>query len=278
MISLSNLVKQQYVTSFGGEKRIINADGRYRAPEAPKEEGSAFLFPNFDGDAPGSEEILDGFLAGLAVEEVHVEPQISPEELLAQAAEEAEGILAAARAEAMQIAEDARAEAEILLLRTKEEAYADAIKQATEELEAKERELEEEYSLKNRELQKTHEERMETMESDVLEAVLKVVEHVFAVSFEDKKEILLHLVNGTLLDIEPGKEIRLRVSTADYEYMHEHVSDLKEKLGNDISIEVISDSGLEEGDCMIDTASGIFDCGIHTQLENIERDIRTLCI
>ena len=63
---MSNLVKQHYVINYGNETRVIHADERFKQANP----------------IPSSEEIIDGFLAGLDVEEVQLEPEITPEEIL----------------------------------------------------------------------------------------------------------------------------------------------------------------------------------------------------
>ena len=47
--------------------------------------------------------------------------------------------------------------------------------------------------------------------------------------------------------------------------------------GNDVDIEVVNDMTLGAEDCIIETESGVFNCGIDMELSNLEKDIRSLC-
>ena len=51
---------------------------------------------------------------------------------------------------------------------------------------------------------------------------------------------------------------------------------VKEKIGNDVNIDVINDMSLEENACLIETENGVYNCGIDMVLSNLEKDIRSL--
>jgi flagellar assembly protein FliH len=274
MISLSNLLKQCFVVSQQDEKRIINADERYvnksvqiNTPESVYNEEMV----------PGSEEILDGFLAGLNVEEVYVEPEIAPEDLLAQARAEADAIVAAAQAEAIRIADNARLEAEKLFEKSKLEGYNEGSSKLRAEVADEKARMQEELIELKHQLKDEHAKKMEVMESDIIDAVIKVFRHVFNIQFENKKKILLYLVHNTLMNVEVGKEFHIRVSSANYKFFESRIGDIKEKIGNDIDIEIVNDMTLGPEDCIIETESGVFNCGIDMELANLEKDIRSLC-
>lgn len=274
MISLSNLLKQCFVVSQQDGKRIINADERYVNKSVPMNTPE----PVYQEDmVPGSEEILDGFLAGLNAEEVYAEPEIAPEDLLAQARAEAEAIVAAAQAEAIRISDDARLEAEKLFEKSKLEGYNEGSSKLRAEVADEKARMQEELIELKHQLKDEHMKKMEVMESDIIDAVIKVFRHVFNIQFDDKKQILLYLVHNTLMNVEVGKEFHIRVSSANYKFFESRIGDIKEKIGNDIDIEIVNDMTLGPEDCIIETESGVFNCGIDMELANLEKDIRSLC-
>ena len=276
MISLSNLLKQHYVVTMDTEKRIINADERFFNQNSV--EGNVIHMNPLSGEgAPGSEEILDSFLAGLEVEEISVEPQPNPEEILEEARIEAEGMIARAQAEALQIADNARRDAEMLCEQKKVEGYNAGALKLQAEMDAKVTQLENEYEAKRQELQSLYENRMDTLEADLVDVMISVFHKVFHVQFDNKKQILLHLIKDTLLGVDAGKEFHIRVAEANYKFIESHVADIKDKIGNDVSIDVINDRTLGENDCMIETQTGVFNCGMDMVLENLEKDIKSLC-
>ena len=81
----------------------------------------------------------------------------------------------------------------------------------------------------------------------------------------------------TLLGIDSCKEFIIRVAECNYKFIESHVADIKEKIGNDASIDIVNDMKLEENDCIIETATGVYNCGIDMVLSNLEKDIKSLC-
>ena len=77
--------------------------------------------------------------------------------------------------------------------------------------------------------------------------------------------------------MDAGKNFVVRVAESNYKFIESHVADIKEKIGNDVSIDVVNDRNLEEDDCIIETETGVYNCGIDMVLSNLEKDIRSLC-
>ena len=272
-ISLSNLVKQHYVINYGNETRVIQADERFMQNMAGAE-----------NQIPSSEEIIDGFLAGLDVEEIQLEPQITPEEILEQARAEAEGIVIAARLEAERMEDEAKKRAEMLFEQKKHQGYQEGVSKLQDEILERKAVLEAEFREKEMELEQTaqalqadYEAKLDILEADMVDVMIRVFHKVFNVQFDNKKQILLHLIKDTLLGIDAGKNFVVRVAESNYKFIESHVADIKEKIGNDVSIDVVNDRNLEEDDCIIETATGVYNCGIDMVLSNLEKDIRSLC-
>ncbi len=275
MISLSNLFKQRYVINLDSEKVVINSDDKYLA-NSGGQQMDGLTIPVVEA-VPGSEEILDGFLAGLNAEEVYVEPQPNPEEILEEARQEAERILAEAGAKAAQIENEASHHAELLYEQKRQEGYNAGVAQFQSELEAEKNKLQSEYEALNKSLQSEYEEKFDNMEHDLVDVMIRVFHKVFHIQFDNKKQILLHLIKDTLLGIDAGKVFNIRVAEANFKYIESHVADIKEKVGNDVSIDVINDMSLQDDDCIIETQNGVYNCGMDMVLDNLEKDIRSLC-
>ncbi|MGN1154617.1 MAG: FliH/SctL family protein [Agathobacter sp.] len=271
---MSNLLKQYFVVNKESERRIINADERYVNKRGPIQDSASSYQ---EETIPGSEEVLDEFLAGLAAEEIYEEPEASPEDLIAQARAEAEEIIATAQAEAIKYADNARLEAETLYEKSRQEGYNEGSAKLHSEVAEEKARMQEELIALKHQLKEEHEKKLETMESDIIDAVIMVFRHVFNIQFENKKQILLYLVHNTLMNVEVGKEFHIRVASANYKFIESHIGDIKEKIGNDIDIEIVNDMTLGPEDCIIETESGVFNCGIDMELTNLEKDIRSLC-
>ena len=275
MISLSNFIKQRYVINLENEKVVINSDDKYMEYSGGQQM-SSLSFPTVEV-APDCEEILDGFIAGLDVEEVYEEPQPTPEEILEEARQEAERILAEAGAKVAQMENEASHHAELLYEQKRQEGYNAGATQAQAELDAEKSRLQSEYEALSQGLQGEYEEKLDALEHDLVDVMIQVFHKVFHIQFDNKKQILLHLIKDTLLGIDGGKVFHIRVAENNFKFIESHVADLKEKIGNDVNIDVINDMSLDENACLIETENGIYNCGIDMVLDNLEKDIRSLC-
>lgn len=278
MISLSNLLKQQFCYNIGTEMRVINADERYKQISARESLGETLLLEGITGSSiPTSEEIIDGFLSGLDAEEIHLEQTVTPEELIKKARQEADAILYEARAKAAGIIEDAKQEAEVLYEQKSQQGYQDGVARLQDEIMKQRTVIQDEFEDIKQSLQAEYEEKLDGLETDMVNVMVRVFEKVFHIQFDNKKQILLHLIKDTLLGIDAGKNFVVRVSDGNYKFIESHVADIKEKIGNDVSIDVVNDLNLMENDCIIETATGVYNCGIDMVLSNLEKDILSLC-
>lgn len=115
------------------------------------------------------------------------------------------------------------------------------------------------------------------MEQDLVDVIVTVFEKVFHIQFDDKKEILMHLVEDAVLNIEDDKRFRVKVAEDNALFLENHKTEILDRVGHDIELEIVSDATVEGNDCTIETDSGVFNCSLGTQLENLIKDIRSLC-
>ncbi len=223
----------------------------------------------------------DGFVAGLNLEAVEVVPKeetISMEELLEQRKAEAEGILENARIQGQNILSEARQQAEAVLEDAKKEGYeaglSEGRQQAQQELNELRRQMDEERKTQ----QKAYQKQMEELEPQLVDVIADVFAKVFHVQFDDKKEILIYLIQNTILGIEGAKEFQIKVGTEDFEFLKSHMGEVTERVGKSVTLELMEDAGMKDGQCMIETDSGVFDCGKDIQLENLIKAIRSLSL
>lgn len=251
--------------------RIINSNSRLNEFEAgvqaPQEEKSGMPL---DQDGTGENAFAEGIeVTKLDAEEIR-------KEVVQAAQEEADRLLADARAQAQQLLQEADEQKTQIFEEQKALGYSEGAKQKEEELEQKIAKAEEDLEARRREQEESYEQRLQCMEGDIVDAVIQVFDKVFQIQFSDKREILLALVANTLLDVNPGNKIKIRVNEADHAMLEEHLQELQEQVGRDVDIEFMRDKKYLDGQCQIETAYGVFDCGIDTQLSGLIKDIRSL--
>lgn len=276
---MSNLYRNSYVVNSNTVKRVINSNSLIAEKLKERENQGGLRFQSFDNQLAEENESEAGFVDGISAEvvEVEPEPEITAEDLLEDAKREAEEILLNARREAEAIRSQAMEEAESLKADAKASGYQEGLAEKEQELVEKEAAIEETIMAQQEELEQAYQLKENTMEADILDAIIQVVERVFHVEFQNRKEILLALVKNTLLNIEVGKSFRLRMSEENHSFVESKLDEIKQRIGNDIAIEIVNDASLSENDCLIETDFGIFDCGIDREMDNLVKDIRALC-
>ena len=190
---------------------------------------------------------------------------------------QAQAILEEARAEAERILADARSQGEIMRADAVEagtrQGYEEGYARGMSEVEVMKQELAE----RKRALESEYDELLENLEPRFIETITDVYSHIFGVDLMDNRDILVHLVDSTLRKVESSKTFIVHVSAEDYPYVNMQKQTLMEgAVAGRGLLEIIEDIALAKGDCLIETDGGIFDCGISTQLEELNKKLQVL--
>ena len=263
---MPNLYKQYFVHNEPDKTRVINSDDIVEKRLEKMAELKRMEQKTTDGN---------GFSAGIVGPDTDYVEEIDH---TAEAKKEAEKILAEAHAQAETILSQADQEAENIRENAKNTGYQEGRQCLESELAAQREQLQNEYQRKQETLQDEFREKQKNMEKDLVDVILEVFNKVFHIQFDDKTEILLSLVSDAIMGIEGSKDFRIRVAEVNFEFMENHRHELEERVGEDISLEMIADPMLEENQCMIETDSGIFNCSLGVQLENLIKDLKSLSI
>lgn len=282
---MSNLLKSGFVNFREGEAKIIDANeivakrlnmaGAESVPPVKGSSGEGFQtaeFAELDEDAG---QALSGGESGNVYREEPVCEGPSPEELIADAQREIEEMKAAA----MQ-------EMETLRQRTLEEGrkagYNDGFAQghgeALQEVEEAERKAQEAIQETERVrdmLHRDYEDRLQEMESMVIDELTEIYDHVFEAGLKENREIIFHLLDVTLHRIDSGKEFIVRVSQADYEYINARKEELMAGMP-DTRMDLVADVTMRRGEGMIETGGGLFDCSIDVELQELKHRLHML--
>ena len=201
---------------------------------------------------------------GIEDEPVYIGP--SPEELIAEA-----------QAEIDEMRKEAEKNISFLKRRSMEEGrqqgYEEGRIQAMAELESAKRELEMQAKTMEQEYQRL----IDELEPKFIQTLTGIYEEIFKVDLKDYKSILMHVIGNTIRQIEGSKDFLVHISRNDYERVLEQKEILMSGLpSKGVTVELISDATLRENECMIETGSGIYDCGVGVQLEEITKKLRLL--
>lgn len=231
----------------------------------------------------------DGFTEGLNAEKVDVllEPDaeaasqqnasIREQEQLKQEIEEARNELAGLQAQIEQEKEQAQLEIDQMKAKAFEEAneqgYQEGYRKGLDSVQELQKQCEDERLQQEQEYQK----KLEEMEPLMVDTLCDVYSHIFKVEAKEHKELVLKLLQDTLLKVDGTGSIIVHVAKEDYAYVQEQKAALLEEAGMQSgSVEIVSDAALARAQCMIETEGGVYDCSLDTELAELKRRLMLL--
>jgi len=126
-------------------------------------------------------------------------------------------------------------------------------------------------------LKEDYERKIESLEPDLITAFDDIYKHIFKTDMSSYKDIVVHLIMNTLSHVEGGRNYLVHVAKDDYAYISMHKKEIQsESMIGSAVVEFVEDVTLNKGDCLIETESGIYDCGLDTQLSELSRKLRIL--
>lgn len=301
----SNVVKSFHTIKESSAPRVIDGNiavgeiiEKLRNEAVAQEATSNYEWNDFggnpDGDSSGEfKEFISGLdeksldmLVGSGGEGEEGEMSsgnILKSNILAEATSVRERMLAEVEAERKKLMEEATADASMIrnlaaeeTARDKsvatemgrQEGYEEGMRQANQELDQMRKQLE----LERKHLQQEYEDLMFDLEPQFVRHITNIYEKVFQMELSDKKDIVLNVLQNAMQKIEGTKNYIVHVSKEDYSFVNERKSILMEAtMAADVIVDIVEDMTMRQGDCMIETANGIFDCGIDTQLSAIKK-------
>ena len=267
---MSNLLKFNSVVIHNNEKMVIDSN---RIVDEIIEHRR--MISSNNGGAPIADE--DGFVCGLDAAMVEQlvsdeEPQEAPTpyvpdfEKLRQQEEE---ILNLAREDAETIRQEAQNEGF-------EQGLAEGRQAAEEELAKRMKELESEFIVRTQQLEDDYNRKRADMEPELVEALLEVFSKITYTIADNKRDMVLSLVNGVLKNTEMSKEYLIKVSEDDYNFLIANKELINKGTSKDIKIDICVEPQLKRNQCIIESDVGVFDCSLDIQLQNLISDIRVL--
>lgn len=184
---------------------------------------------------------------------------------------EAAEILEDARAQAAEIAKNAHRQAEAECCTAREQGYADGSAQAQEEAEQRHCDEARMFSELLERLRQEYREMADSMEDDIIGLVVEIARKVLFLHLDRDEAVLQTLVRETIAQIKDADTVEVHLSTQDCKrYFGDARS--REILQTDKNtVEFVEESTFAHGDCVIETADTVIDCGVTRQLDAIDR-------
>lgn len=201
------------------------------------------------------------------------------EEILAAANEEAERILEEARQMAEGIVNKANEETEAIKNDAAQSGYNDGCIKAEAKIEEMRQELDNEYNQRKEELERDYEEKKANIEPELVDILTDVFKKVTLTVAEDNQEIIMHLINGVMRNADSSHNFIIKVSPDDYKFLINNQGKLYVAMSKEVNIDILEDLTMKRNECIIETDTGVFNCGLDIELDNLIKDLKLLsCI
>lgn len=285
MLSKQNLLKCGYFPVSEPSPYIIDTNGlieeKLRNIKAFEQSGAdRFADSQFPNDleacevakllADTDDEIPENdFTSGIQAEVIPDAKQ-EAERILEEARQEAEAILVNAKTEAQEIKQNAYEKG---MNDGKKAGYEAGNREAMVELQEARMQLEAE----SKRLQEEYDAQVREIEPLMAETLAKIYEHIIHVSFQDKSDVVLHLLEDTIHKVEGCKNFIVHVSKETYEQVKGKKAELTAAAATgDVTVEVVEDFTLTGAECLVETENGIYDCSLDVQLKAVKEQIGLL--
>lgn len=209
-----------------------------------------------DGETAQSQEDVNNQIAA-ALEEANEQAQTIRDE--------ANEVLAQAHMEARKIIEDA-----------KRTGYEQGAQNAREEYNAKADELERDYEAKKAQLEKEYNDMKASMEPELVETITEVFKKITYTVAEDNKDIIIGLINGVMKNTDISNEFIIKVSPEDYKFLVNNQGKIYCSVSKEVTMDIVEDATMKKNQCIIESDTGVYDCSLDIELNNLIEDIKLL--
>ena len=106
--------------------------------------------------------------------------------------------------------------------------------------------------------------------------ILHIYEHIFKTDLSRFRSVILFSLQNIIAGSEANRDFIIHTASEDYLYLVEKRELIMEMVSGSSTVEIIKDLTLSQGQCMVETGGGIFDCSIDTQLDGLAKELRLL--
>ncbi|GAB6392570.1 MAG: flagellar assembly protein FliH [Treponematales bacterium] len=193
-----------------------------------------------------------------------------------QAEEEAEKITAEAREKAAQWETETKAALEAERKEAEEKARASGREEGFAEGKAEAERLVQRTQTVLERAQDKRADILADTEQEIIDLVLLIARKVVKVISENQRTVIVQNVAQALKKVKARGNIIIKVNTADLQLTTEHTKDFIKLLEGAAAIQVVEDSSVDSGGCIIETDFGEIDARISSQLAELENKIADL--
>ena len=116
---------------------------------------------------------------------------------------------------------------------------------------------------------------MASMEKEILDLVLEISKRVIAKEITDD-DYIIGIVSEALEKVSSKKDAVLKVSEEDYNFIKENKDKILLSVEGFGDVDLVKESSLERGSCLVESSLGIIDGGVKTRMLQIEQEVKKI--
>lgn len=199
--------------------------------------------------------------------------KLTKEAVIQLAKEKSEYIIKQAQETAKQIIiqanNDASIEAEQIKEIARKEGYDFGYNSAIEEINPLKIQIQQELEAAISEKEET----LKAIEPNIVKMVLQISKSIFGKALKTDPQTIVLLIKRGLSEANTTGKVFIHISRYDYEVAQQNISKLSEFVDSNSELEILKDSSLDEGDCIIETSFGNVDCSFDQQFKSIKNEL-----
>lgn len=275
---MSNLLKRG--TTVNKDERIIDYNDIIReklhALMEDKDErmDSDGLINGLNADVV--EELISDDNTGSDADMEHAVTKEQFDEIIAGANAKADEIINNANNDAQSIIDEANFQSQSIYEDAKNRGFNEGMSSAQAEIDNKKAELEQEYRNKLDELNVEYEKKKAQIEPELVDVLTEVFKKVTMTVSEDNQDIILHLINNVMMHADNSKDFIIKVSPDDYKFLVNNQGKIYCAMSKEIQMDIVEDVTMKKNECIIETDTGVFNCSLDIELNNLIKDLKLL--
>jgi flagellar assembly protein FliH len=200
----------------------------------------------------------------------------NPDSIVEKAKEEAKNIKKEAEYEAARTLKSAEDDAEKKVRDLEDEAWQKGYGEGLEAAAKHYEELTAQAEALKKSAEEEHEIVLAGMETEIVDMVLQIARKVVGTELSTNRDCILNLVVQTLEGCANRKNMILKVSAEDFDYIMDNKDKLYSMVESANEIEIKKEMTLKQGNCIVETSYGSIDGSAGTKLAKIEDAFKKL--
>lgn len=206
-----------------------------------------------------------------AAEAIYSETKRMIEELMEAAQLEADNLLFQAKAQAQDVVERGQAEAEQLRDQAYQMGFEQGYKDGIASAEQETQKLEDQIKDLLVTLVKDKELTFQKYERQMVDLVILLTEKILGTTAETKPEIINHIVKKVLAEIGEAEKVVIKVNPIHVPYLSSFDDQQIENINQ--KVQIVEDSALLPGECVVSSENGFIEAKIGEQLEALKQTL-----